>query len=222
VYYDGVTVAAVVLAVALAALLVAEWRKSRAGVWICKPIASVAFCAMAFAGGAAENRVGQTMLAALVLSLAGDVLLIPKSKAAFLAGLFAFLGGHLAFAAAFAQRHPNLRWTAIAAAPLLVAGLLVGRWLLPQVEKKMRAPVAAYMLVVSSMVALAAGAVGAATPQGLRDWGTLIAAAAFYLSDVSVAIDRFVRPGFGNRAWGLPLYYGAQAGFALVAAGVLG
>jgi uncharacterized membrane protein YhhN len=222
VYYARVTVAAVVLAVALVALLIAEQRKWHGGVWICKPLASLAFVAMAVAGGAAENRIGQTMLAALILSLAGDVLLIPKSKAAFLAGLFAFLGGHLAFAVAFVERHPDWRWTAVAAAPLLVAGFLVGRWLLPQVERKMRGPVAAYMLVVSSMVALAAGAVGAASPSHLRDFGTLIAAVAFYLSDVSVAIDRFVRPGFGNRAWGLPLYYGAQAGFALVAAGVLG
>ena len=35
-------------------------------------------------------------------------------------------------------------------------------------------------------------------------------ALAFYLSDLSVARDRFVRPAFVNRAWGLPLYYGAQ------------
>jgi hypothetical protein len=29
-----------------------------------------------------------------------------------------------------------------------------------------------------------------------------------------VARDRFVAPGFVNRAWGLPLYFGAQLLFA--------
>ena len=43
----------------------------------------------------------------------------------------------------------------------------------------------------------------------------MTAAVAFYLSDVSVARDRFVAPGFGNRIWGLPLYYAAQLLFAL-------
>ena len=43
----------------------------------------------------------------------------------------------------------------------------------------------------------------------------MTAAVAFYVSDVSVARDRFVAPGFGNRIWGLPLYYGAQLLFAL-------
>jgi hypothetical protein len=44
-------------------------------------------------------------------------------------------------------------------------------------------------------------------------WGNgviLAAAVAFYLSDLAVARDRFVAPGFRNRLWGLPLYYGAQ------------
>jgi hypothetical protein len=37
-----------------------------------------------------------------------------------------------------------------------------------------------------------------------------VGALAFAASDVSVARDRFVRPEFVNRAWGLPLYYAAQ------------
>jgi hypothetical protein len=32
----------------------------------------------------------------------------------------------------------------------------------------------------------------------------------FYASDLSVARDRFVVFRFSNRAWGLPLYFGAQ------------
>ena len=32
----------------------------------------------------------------------------------------------------------------------------------------------------------------------------------FFLSDLCVARDRFVSPGWENRAVGLPLYFGAQ------------
>jgi hypothetical protein len=32
----------------------------------------------------------------------------------------------------------------------------------------------------------------------------------FYLSDLSVARDRFVVTEFNNKLWGWPLYFGAQ------------
>jgi hypothetical protein len=38
----------------------------------------------------------------------------------------------------------------------------------------------------------------------------LIGAVAFYVSDLAVARQRFVRQQVLNRLWGLPLYYGAQ------------
>lgn len=36
----------------------------------------------------------------------------------------------------------------------------------------------------------------------------------FWCSDLAVARDRFIAPGFVNRLWGLPLYYAAQVAFA--------
>lgn len=69
----------------------------------------------------------------------------------------------------------------------------------------MRVPVVAYVLVITTMVALAAGAASEH-----RSWALLVGAVAFYLSDLSVARDRFVAPGFANRVWGLPLYFFAQ------------
>jgi hypothetical protein len=65
------------------------------------------------------------------------------------------------------------------------------------------------MLAISAMVSLAAGSF-AARPSLLL----LTGAIGFYLSDLSVARDRFVAPGFVNRLWGIPLYYGAQLLFA--------
>lgn len=196
---------AAVTAVALAALLVAEWRGAKRVEWVAKPIASAGFIYAAVAHGALGSAYGRAILAGLGLSMAGDVLLIPKAQAAFLLGLGSFLLGHVAYAVAFVTRGASYSVALAAAALLAIPASVVGRWLWPHVPKEMRGPVAAYILVISAMVALALGSVaklGGAT--------VILGAVMFYASDLSVARDRFVAPGFGNRLWGLPLYYAAQ------------
>lgn len=197
---------------ALGGLLLAHWRDRRVAVWIFKPLASIGFCVTAVCAGALERGLwGMLILAALILSLGGDILLIPHGKRTLLFGMFAFLGAHVCFAAAFVARGIDWRWSAAAALPVALLLLFIGRSLLPRVEAssgaRMRAPVLIYMVVVSLMVVLAAGTRG--------NWLLPVSAMAFYLSDVSVAIDRFVHRAFVNRLWGLPLYYGAQLLFAL-------
>lgn len=192
-------------ALLVAGLLAAEQRASSTGKWICKPLASAGFVALAVVRGAAATHEGRAVLAALVLSWLGDVCLIPKSKTWFRAGLFAFLLGHLGFAAAFLIHGIDARFAIGALVVLTVIAYFIWRWLGPHVEPKMRAPVLAYVTVITTMVA---AAVGAHEPR------TLAAALAFYLSDLSVARDTFVARSFVNRAWGLPLYYGAQLLFA--------
>jgi uncharacterized membrane protein YhhN len=73
------------------------------------------------------------------------------------------------------------------------------------VPDALRVPVRAYVLVISAMVACAAGTFGAAPEPAL-----LVGALAFFLSDLAVARERFVEKGLANKLWGLPLYYGAQ------------
>jgi uncharacterized membrane protein YhhN len=64
----------------------------------------------------------------------------------------------------------------------------------------------AYIGVLSTMLALACATSG--------DWRIPLAALAFYGSDISVALNRFVRPSALHRAWGAPLYFAAQLVFA--------
>lgn len=90
-----------------------------------------------------------------------------------------------------------------------VTGAVVLRWLRPHVESKLFGPVLAYVLALSFMAASAIGTHGASADRIIP-----IAAAAFWLSDLSVATDVFVRSSFSNKAWGLPLYYVAQLLFA--------
>jgi uncharacterized membrane protein YhhN len=193
---------------ATAALLAAERRGARLGVWIFKPLAAAGFVGAALANGALESGYGRWILAGLVLSFAGDVLLIPRDKRAFLAGLVSFLLGHVAYVGAFALRGQDGVTAAAAAVPVAGASLFALRYLWPHVQKnapKLQRPVLAYMAVISTMVVCAAGAFGKT-----GDARILAGAIAFYVSDLAVARQRFVAADFSNKLWGLPLYFGAQ------------
>lgn len=194
-----ITVASVLL------LLASKRREWRVGEWIFKPIASTGFIASAIQHGSLSTAYGAGITAGLVLSWWGDVLLIPKSRRAFLGGLVAFLLAHVAYACAFIARGVQAPVAAGSFVLLLMPLAFVARWLIPHVPGAMKPPVAAYMLVITVMVALSLGT-AAWTP----DTSIVVGAVAFYLSDLSVARDRFVTPGFDNKLWGWPLYYGAQ------------
>ena len=81
----------------------------------------------------------------------------------------------------------------------------------------MRIPVYAYIAVISTMVVFAVATRAHDPGPPDEHTGAVIVAGAFlfYLSDLAVARDRFVAPGFWNRAWGLPFYYGGQIVLAL-------
>jgi uncharacterized membrane protein YhhN len=197
------------MAALVAALLVAHKRQLPWLEWICKPLASTVFVLTALSLGALNSSYGCAVLLALALSWLGDLLLIPKDKRIFLAGILAFLAGHLAFGGAFLVRGITPWAVALAALVLVGVGVPVGRWLVPQVTPSLQKAVVAYIVVLSGMVALAAGSFAAHGGAAL-----LLGAVCFYLSDLSVALDRFVSPGFRNKVWGLPLYFGAQMLFA--------
>jgi len=160
-------------------------------------------------------------LGALALSLVGDVLLIPKGhKGVFFAGLFAFLAAHVLYVPAFVARGVDVTAIAVAVVVLGAPAALVLRWLKRHVKGSMWPPVAAYVVVITAMLATAIGAVsyglthsGGATP------ALAIGAFAFWCSDVCVARQRFVRPALVNKVIGVPLYFFAQLGLIAGAAG---
>jgi len=192
--------------VAVAGLLWAERRGSSTGLWLTKPIASLAFIWAGLAAGALETTYGQLILLGLVLCLLGDLLLIPHDRPAiFRAGVFAFLLGHVAYSAAFLTRPLDPFGLAAGAVLLVVVvgGTLL--WLGSKLPRDMVWPVRVYMVVIGVMATLACGVTAAGGP-----WAVAVGALAFTASDISVARDRFVQHEFLNRAWGLPLYYAAQ------------
>ena len=198
-------VATAVMLAALAVCLWAEHGQRPLAKGLSKPLASSGFVVVALALGAWTTPYGRAVLCALALSWVGDVALLGRSRVAFLVGLAAFLLGHLAYAIAFAVRGVDAVWALAAAPALFTAAFFVERWLGPRVPAGMRAPVVAYIIVITAMVTLAAGT---------REVLLIGAALAFWASDVSVALDRFAGAGFSNRLGGLPAYYLAQTAFA--------
>jgi len=197
------------LATAVAALLWAELKSSRLGIWLIKPVASTLFVITALLAGALASSYGQLILLGLLLSWLGDVFLIPKRQLFFIAGLGSFLLAHVAFSGAFLLQPLAVLPLALAAAVTVVFATIILRWLWPHLTHNFRPAVVSYLAAISLMFVLAAGSVGATGPQ------LLVGAAMFAVSDIFVARDRFVSPSVANKLWGLPLYYGAQLIFAL-------
>jgi uncharacterized membrane protein YhhN len=176
---------------------------------VAKPATLAFLVAVAVVGEPQLEAQRWAFVVALVFSLAGDVLLMIDR---FLEGLIAFFGAHVAYIV-------GLRIGRSDAAPLIVAALVVfavaavvGRPILRAVRERqpeMSTPVAAYVAVISVMVAcgLASGNAFAAT-----------GAALFMASDTLIAWNRFVRP----LDWGpitiIVTYHLAQAGLVLALA----
>ena len=149
------------------------------------------------------------MLIGLIFCLGGDVFLALPQERMFLLGLVSFLLGHVLYVVCFFYVADVSQWTMIGClVGLLVSGLVFG-WLRPHLGS-MLVPVIAYVIVITVMV------IGAWTVLGdikLSYAGRLlvfVGAVNFYLSDLFVARDRFLRSEFSNRLIGLPMYYCGQ------------
>ncbi len=186
-------------------LLWADARRSRVAI-PAKLTASSGFLLVALGEGARGSTYGRWILVGLALSWIGDAALLGRSDRMFLLGLGAFLLGHAAYIEAFLSTdlNPTIATAAVGIAWLVVA-IQVARWLWPGVPGSMRGPVMLYMVVISAMVLLS-GPAGVGRSSPLLPAGAI----AFAVSDIAVARNRFVAPGFGNRAWGLPVYYLGQ------------
>lgn len=200
-------------ALAIAAVFaVGNWwsrlRDDRTLQYVTKPAALGALVAVVVLLDPTDPARRVWFVAALVCGLAGDVfLMLPSDR--FVAGLAAFLVGHLLYVAGFMTDPPSLGAAAISL--LVVAAAVV-----PVAARLMRAlregghtgltgPVAAYMVVIGAMwaSALASGSPLAGAGGGL-----------FVASDSLIAWDRFVRPLRWAGVTIMVTYHLGQAGLA--------
>ena len=190
---------------AVVALVLSDFRDFRAGRYLFKPLAAAAFIWLAVSLDATATAYGSWMLVALVCCMIGDLCLMLEDEKAFLAGLTAFLCGHLLFALAFLQLPSSPMGLALTIVPALILLVGVGRWLGPHVPADMKIPVALYVLVITTMLLCAGSTAGqpAATLIIFGAWG-------FACSDLAVARRQFVNPSRSNGLWGTPLYFLSQ------------
>jgi uncharacterized membrane protein YhhN len=149
------------------------------------------------------------LLIGMIFCLGGDVFLALPGKKMFLFGLVSFLLGHVFYAAAFFDTAGFNQWAGIGLAISVLAGAGVFLWLRPHLGS-MKIPVIFYILVITVMVVGAWSIIGAGQ---LKPEGRMAAfggAMGFYVSDIFVARQRFLKTDFVNRLIGLPLYYGGQ------------
>ncbi len=193
---------------ALAGLLRAIRVRDHEEEVVFKTAASLLFVILGATAWDGDNPVATWILVGLVLCAVGDVLLIWERT--FDIGLVSFLLGHVAYVAAFAAAAPLAEWNRWILVPISLVSAAALAWLWPHLGRR-RPSVGAYVVVITIMVW---GAL-AVTSAGVLGWKIAIGAVAFYLSDLTVARDRFVHADFINRAIGLPLYYAAQVLIAL-------
>lgn len=212
----ALVIATVVSAAACLALVAAEYRHAKTARMIAKPIASLGFVAVAtLAIVSCESPIPawdayqRYILIGLVLGVAGDVALLGRSSRAFLAGLAAFLLGHIAYIVAFAQLAAPDTWLDVRAlAPAAVGGGALA-YLWPRLGN-MRLPVIGYVIAIVTMMCAAIAAARMPDIPACNRTLLVVGAALFFASDLAVARDRFVGASFVNRAWGLPAYYAGQ------------
>jgi alkenylglycerophosphocholine hydrolase len=177
--------------------------------WVSKPTTILLLVGAALALHPASNEQRDIFVAALLVSLAGDIALL-KDDHWFRAGLAAFLVGHLTYSAGFLVGGLDRGRLAYAAVGVALVSLGLGgriiRSILGSDRRSMALPVAGYLLAISAMVALA---VAGGKPAAIAG------AVLFYASDGMIAWNRFVR----SLPWSpLPViitYHLAQAGLVL-------
>ena len=154
------------------------------------------------------------LMAALGGSLAGDVFLMFPGF--FIPGLVSFLVAHLFYVALFKSGQAWFPHRGALAATLGIGVAMYAFLWTGGLPPALRAPVAAYVLVIALM---AAQAIGRATV--LRDAPSVMVAVGagfFMLSDSLLATNRFVTPLPMAQVWVLATYYAAQA---LIVAGTV-
>jgi uncharacterized membrane protein YhhN len=195
--------------VVASAFIVADWSAvwfdRRAARRVTKPAALVALVVVALTLVPVDPTIRTVMVVGLVLSLAGDVFLLDERW--FVAGLGAFLLGHLAYVAALQMAPTSWSWLAVGLVGVLASVALVGRPILGAVAAgdhgELTVPVVAYLVVISVMVISAFGTASAPA---------ILGAGLFYVSDTTLAWNRFVEARRSGPLAAMVTYHLGQAG----------
>jgi uncharacterized membrane protein YhhN len=193
----------------LLGVLYYEKKKDRIPLLITKSVLSLLFVITAVLQTHPVPVYYRHLLIGLIFCLMGDVCLALPQKKAFMAGLVAFLVGHVFYILSFLSLTSISRWISIEVLIILGVSAFVFFWLRSHL-RSMLIPVLLYILVITVM---ASGAWAVFWKSSFPICGRtliFIGALCFYVSDVLVARNRFIKEEYRNRFLGLPLYYTGQ------------
>jgi sterol desaturase/sphingolipid hydroxylase (fatty acid hydroxylase superfamily)/uncharacterized membrane protein YhhN len=174
-----------------------------------KPLALavlIGFAALRARGAGMPRRFALLLIAGLIASLAGDVLLMWRHL--FVPGLIGFLIAHLAYIALFATGARLFPRPMALAATLGAGGLMYAFLWWGGLPAGLRVPVGVYVAVIACMTAQALGRAAVAGDAAARK--VAVGACFFMLSDSLLATNRFVQPLPVASLWVLASYYAAQ------------
>lgn len=208
-----------VLAVTTVFLIRAEMLKIQRQSYIFKPLSTlliIAAAVIAFWEPSQEPVFTIGVLVGLLFSLGGDIaLLFQENPKAFRIGLVLFLMAHIAYILVFSLLGQFTSWDILSGAILLAAGLSFYRLLRTNLGP-MKFPVIAYIVIISLMVNRAIASFTSPEFSTTQAWMISTGAVLFFISDVLLAANRFLRPSKYLRI-NLAFYYAGQMLIALAA-----
>jgi len=193
----------------LLGLLYYDKKKDRIHLLITKSTLSLLFVITALLQPHPAPTYYHYLLIGLIFCLIGDVCLALPQKKAFMAGLIVFLVGHIFYILSFLSLTQIFDWISIAGLIIFIMSAFIFLWLRPHL-RSMRIPVLLYILVITVM---ASGAWAVFSNSSFQMSGRtliLVGSLCFYVSDVFVARNKFIKEEYTNRLLGLPLYYTGQ------------
>ena len=201
-----VRVAATGLCALAVAGMIAEWLLRDRGVLRqLTGAASTAYLMVALAGRTDRHRYQRWIVVALGFCWLGDII-GPKH---FLTGVVMFFVAHLAFVAAFVAGGLHRRRLIVSLAAAAIVGGASTLLIVPHVHAAQRPFIWTYSVVLTAMLGVAGGTLGAGS-RGLVP----LAAVLFFISDVYLAQTAFFGRGVVWTYMGYPIYYTACLLFA--------
>jgi uncharacterized membrane protein YhhN len=197
----------------LLGLLYFEKKEDRKPLFIVKSILSLLFVTTALLQLHPVPIYYYYIFVGLIFCLIGDVCLALQQKEAFMMGLVAFFVGHVFYIFSFTFLIQIYEWITAWLLIIFCISALIFLWLRTHLESLL-IPVLLYILAITVM---ASGAGAVFWKSSFHISGRvfiLLGSLCFYLSDVFVARNKFIKDEYRNRLLGLPLYYIGQFLFA--------
>jgi uncharacterized membrane protein YhhN len=149
------------------------------------------------------------IITGLIFSIAGDLIICIRKNIFFLTALLCFICTHVIYTVCFFLYAPFLPVDVITGIIFSLSGILIYRYFRPHL-KKLKIPVAVYIIFITCMLWRASVTVYSTRLSLIQ--GIFIAAGSvlFYLSDIVLGINMFIKPIKKFVLINLTLYYMGQ------------